>query len=106
LLLFVFLTMWSVKMGHAFFMHHRHADRPVCEAAADRYSAHLHDERYTGEDCTLCAFVLAVPEIFSISVLPDVVLVAPATTRPSLYRSLYGQSGYDTTVCRGPPAAA
>lgn len=104
MLLFVFLAMWSVKMGHAFFAHHQHADRPVCEAAADHSTAHLHDERYAGEDCSLCAFVLAVPDVFSISVLLSPAASTPDTASPTLYESLSGQSAFDTTVSRGPPA--
>ncbi|HOY07328.1 MAG TPA: hypothetical protein PLO67_18095 [Saprospiraceae bacterium] len=104
LLLLVFLAMWSVKMGHAFFAHHQHADRPVCEAAADHSTAHVHDERYAGEDCSLCAFVLAVPDVFSISVLLNAPSSTPDTAVLLPYESRSGQTAFDTTVSRGPPA--
>ena len=104
MLLLIFLTMWSVKMGHAFFAHHRHTDRPVCEAALDHSTAHLHDERYAGEDCSLCAFVLAVPDVFSISALPNDAPSVPYTAPLLPYESRTGQSAFDTTVSRGPPA--
>lgn len=96
--------MWMLKMSHALASHHRHTDRPVCEAASDRSDTHLHDERYAGEDCSLCAFVLAVPDYISFSVLLTSASPAPDTAQTMLYESLRGKTAFDTTVLRGPPA--
>jgi hypothetical protein len=104
LLVFVFVAMWSLKMGHALLAHHEHADRPTCYVATDHDSTHLHDERYAGEDCSLCAFVLAVPDVFSISVLVSTAASLPPATPPMLYETRHDKTAFDTTDLRGPPA--
>lgn len=104
LLVLIFASMWSLKVGHALLAHHEHAEHPVCEAATDHHGAHLHDERYAGEDCSLCAFVLAVPEVFSISVLISPVAQLPDSMQPSLYETPHSKTVFDTTTLRGPPA--
>ena len=96
--------MWSLKVGHALLAHHEHAEHPVCEAATDHHGAHLHDERYAGEDCSLCAFVLAVPDVFSISVLVSTAASLPPATSPMLYETRHDKTAFDTTDLRGPPA--
>lgn len=73
------------------------------EAEHDPNVAHIHDERYAKEQCSLCAFVLSTPELLSItSVLsklgevPDSSVSFPCT--PSCTRTIH-----DTTCLRGPP---
>ncbi|MCC6280242.1 MAG: hypothetical protein IT262_06575 [Saprospiraceae bacterium] len=105
LLVFVFVAMWSLKMGHALLAHHEHADRPTCEVATEHQGTHLHDERYAGEDCSLCAFVLAIPDVFSVSALISPAAQMPDSAQPLLFENPYIQTAFDTTTLRGPPAA-
>jgi hypothetical protein len=103
-LLFTISTMWQA--GHVFFQHQhdRHA-LPVCLAAHDDSGGtHLHDQRYQGETCSLCAFIFAVPELIEWPALPA--LPAAVFQR----RALSYLSPACHTVCtaqpqRGPPAA-
>ena len=104
LLALVFVASWSVKTAHSLCMHHEHHDVPVCEAAHKGNTKHLHDERYAPEDCSVCAFIFAVPEIVCVPVFSP--LPAPAENRetaamPSAYRPVYG----DAVRLRGPPPA-
>lgn len=91
-------------MGHALLAHHDHADRPTCYVATDHDGTHLHDERYAGEDCSLCAFVLAVPDVFSISVLVRPAASLPHMAPTMLYETRHDKTAFDTTDLRGPPA--
>ena len=95
--------MWSLKMGHALLAHHEHADRPNCQVSTDHKGTHLHDERYAGEDCSLCAFVLAIPDVFSISVLVTPTVQAPDTAQLMPYENQPIHSAFDTITLRGPP---
>jgi len=104
-LLLLFLTFWSAKTGHALLMHHQHADHPVCAAASDNSTAHLHDERYAPEDCTLCAFVPAVQEVFVVPVWTTEFIPAPDTQQPLMYESEAGRLADTAAVSRGPPTA-
>ena len=60
---------WSLRMGHALLMHHTHRDLPVCEAAQQGNATHLHDERYHPDDCSVCAFLFAIPDLVGVSFL-------------------------------------
>lgn len=105
LLALVFVASWSVKTIHGLCMHHEHHDVPVCEAAHEGNVQHLHDERYTPEDCSVCAFIFAVPEIVCVPVFSPLPVPAEkreTTTLPSPYRPVYG----DAVRLRGPPPAA
>ena len=85
--------------------HHEHADRPSCEVATNHQGTHLHDERYAGEDCSLCAFVLAIPDVFSISVLISPAAQLPDTAQQMLYENRHIHTVFDTISLRGPPVA-
>ncbi len=105
MLLLLFLAFWSVKTGHVLLMHHHHADHPVCAAASDNSTAHLHDERYAAEDCTLCAFVPSVQEVFTIPVWTTEFVPAPDTQQALEYEGLAGRTAVAAAVSRGPPVA-
>ena len=104
MLLVVFGSMWMLKTVHALSAHHQHLDRPVCEAALDHNAVHIHDERYSGEDCSLCAFVLAVPEFIACPALIASDLVLLHADQPLLYESHSVKATFDTVALRGPPA--
>ncbi|MEQ1747633.1 MAG: hypothetical protein ABMA02_19550, partial [Saprospiraceae bacterium] len=69
LLCFVFLVSLTLKSGHALLLNHIHHAVPTCETGHDAAGAHLHDGRYNPDDCSICAFLFAVPELVSISVV-------------------------------------
>lgn len=97
----LFTTVWSVNSLHDFFLHHEH---PVCEAAFDGKSTHIHDERYEGNSCNFCAFVLSAPELLSILALPARPGKLPETVTPAYYRQPnLTRSACDSTLRRGPP---
>jgi len=104
LLALVFVFSWSLKTAHTLFMHHAHHDVPVCEAAYDGSSSkHFHDERYHPDDCSVCAFIFAIPEIVSVPVLlqPPVLVAARAfIAPPTPFRPVEA----DAVRLRGPPA--
>jgi len=97
----LFTTVWSVSSLHDFFLHHEHA---VCEDAYDGKGAHIHDERYEASDCSLCAFVLSVPEVLSFLALPTQPSKLPDSATPNLYHSpVQSKTACDSTLRRGPP---
>ena len=87
---------------HELFRHHR--EYAVCSAPYDGKTTHLHDERYIGDDCRLCAFVLFVPELLSVTALVAPPAVLPDTVPPVFYQSPAGsKTACDSTLRRGPP---
>ncbi|MBK7936199.1 MAG: hypothetical protein IPJ82_03600 [Lewinellaceae bacterium] len=101
-LILVFSATWSLKSIHEFFRHHH--DHPVCTAAFDGQTTHLHDERYIGDDCSLCAFVLFVPEVITITALVATPSKLPDTVPPVFYQPPSGsKTACDSTLRRGPP---
>ena len=99
-----FVAFWSMKTLHVLASHHSHADHPVCSASDDRSAMHLHDERYASDDCSICAFVLAVPEIISITALLIPTGSEPVTSVPCYCPPKCTNLAKDTTCLRGPPA--
>lgn len=102
LLALVFVSSWSLKTVHTLVMHHAHHDVPVCAAAYEGSSKHFHDERYQPDDCSVCAFIFAVPEIVSVSVLlqpPALVAGREMANPPSRCYSV----DPDSVRSRGPP---
>lgn len=95
----LFINAWLVSSLHNLFLHHEH---PVCEAAHD--GAHLHDERYAGDNCSLCAFVHYVPEIPALSSFFSLSAKLPDSEAPCFYRQPFCQkSACDPVFRRGPP---
>lgn len=103
----LFTAFWSLKTMHVLvFHHHTQAEHPVCEAAHDQKSAHIHDERWAKEDCTLCAFVVSVQESFSIPELRDILHKLPESTSPDFYQAPgLPTKANDAFQQRGPPMA-
>ncbi len=98
----VFFATWSLKSVHEFFRHHR--EHPVCSAPYDGKITHLHDERYIGDDCRLCAFVLFVPELLSITALVAQPAKLPDSVPPVFYQPPPdSKTASDSTFRRGPP---
>lgn len=101
-LVLVFLAAWSLKSVHEFFRHH--SDHPVCTATVKGGGKHLHDERYIGDNCSLCAFVLFVPELLSITTLVAPANRPPDSLPPDFYQAPFdAKTAFDTTLRRGPP---
>ncbi len=88
---------------HRLLQHHEH-DGPQCRVNYERNGAHLHDERYANDHCTLCAFVLSAPYLLSVSALLAKPALAPVS-KATFQRSPNGTNTLlDTTCLRGPPA--
>jgi hypothetical protein len=104
----IFTALWSLKTTHGWLAHeHDHAAHPVCSAAADHHSAHLHDESWAKEDCTLCAFVVSIPEPFVLPEWPVIFGELPCAAVYSLYVApQLSKEACDRAMRRGPPAAA
>lgn len=100
-----FLASWTLKTSHALLVHYEHHAVPVCAAGHEHQATHLHDERYNPDDCSICAFVLAAPE------LPTLILL-PLPPAPLALRSVTPASvavcpaGRSSIFLRGPPALA
>jgi hypothetical protein len=99
-------TFWSLKVAHGFLWHdaqHRH-DKPVCAAAQQRETnvVHLHDERFSADDCTLCGFVLSATELPQ---LPEFAVRALTASigKPVLRRPQRSGVSILSTRLRGPP---
>lgn len=104
LLALVFVASWSLKTLHGLCMHHAHHGAPVCEAAHEGGNTqHLHDERYTPDDCSVCAFMFAVPEIVGMPLLPGAPAEARTTLPAAPVEPLLPVYANDIRL-RGPPA--
>lgn len=104
LLALVFAVSWSLKTVHTWCTHHAHREAPVCEAAHQGNTKHLHDERYHPDDCPLCAFIFSIPELPE---LPDLAPTpAVAAGRVAVFQTAqYAAVSVLSTCSRGPPAA-
>lgn len=99
----IFAAFWSLKTAHVLFWHHAHHNAPVCEAAHDERASHLHDERYNPDDCSICAFICAIPEIQPVSVqLPTLRVFTNALPVHLLVSCTPADVSH--TCLRGPPA--
>lgn len=104
--LFVFAAAWLLRVAHGYAAHAGHGhERPVCSAAhAGSDKIHLHDERYAANDCPVCAFWFAVPELPSITVLQSHQTILAATAAPE-YQSADVRRTPEANFRRGPPAS-
>lgn len=104
-LVLLFAAAWLLRTVHGFILHPGHThDRLVCTAFYDGRpgKTHLHDKRYAVEDCPVCDFAFAIPELLSVTALltpPAVLHDSVATILPASERSTLK----DTTFRRGPP---
>lgn len=98
----IFLASWAVKVGHMIFQHHAHRSVPVCEAARQGQTTHLHDARYQPDDCSICAFLFAIPELIPISALPVLAAAAANCCVPAPPAILLATAA-DSVSSRGPP---
>ncbi|MBL7827500.1 MAG: hypothetical protein JNJ57_12765 [Saprospiraceae bacterium] len=103
LLALVFVAFWLTKTMHVLVLHHHH-DHPVCTASSnDRSEHHFHDERYADDECSICAFVFAIPELISVSVALKNDTPSPSQTQPTYLAPACTDLAHDTTHRRGPP---
>jgi hypothetical protein len=104
-LMLLFTALWSVKTAHVLLSHHHHQEEhPVCEATHDPNSAHIHDERWGVEDCSLCAFVVSVTEPFYLPSLPVFLSKLPDSESPVFYNTpVFSKETCDVSMHRGPP---
>jgi len=102
----LFTALWSVKTAHVLLSHHHHqAEHPVCETSHDPKSAHIHDERWGVEDCSLCAFVVSVSEPFYLPSPPVFLSKLPDSESPVFYNSpVFAKRASDSFMRRGPPS--
>ncbi len=60
----LFAASTGLKTGHLLLHHHHHRETLPCSARHEQGNPfHLHDERYSAEDCLVCAFWFATPEM-------------------------------------------
>lgn len=106
-LMVFFTAFWSLKTAHVLVLHHHaSSDHPVCEAAHDQKSAHIHDKRWANEDCSLCAFVVSVSEPFLLPALPILFSKLPDSESPVFYFApVFSKKACDASMLRGPPVA-
>ncbi|MDX1912295.1 MAG: hypothetical protein SFV22_12455 [Saprospiraceae bacterium] len=104
-LMLLFTALWSLKTTHGWLLHtHSHEAHPVCSAAYDHHSAHIHDESWAKEDCTLCAFVVSIPEPFSLPEWPFLQHQPPQCGPGPIYTAPFvSKSVCDAALRRGPP---
>ncbi len=102
----LFVAAWSLRALHGFTLHHNHPERPICEASHDSSKPlHFHDHRYASDSCSICAFLLATPELLSVTVLLRKMTIHKAEQRHSFYKSPHIETVIDTAKLRGPPMA-
>jgi hypothetical protein len=106
-MLSLFSAFWSQKSLHVLFAHHHdHEEHLVCEAAHDPNTAHIHDERWAVEDCTLCAFVVHAAEPFVLAALPVFSFQLPESELlPCYLGPACSKQARDSAMRRGPPQA-
>ncbi|HRI59998.1 MAG TPA: hypothetical protein PK228_09755 [Saprospiraceae bacterium] len=96
-----FTTAWSLNTLHDLLLHHPH---PVCEAAYDGKGTHIHDERYEGHGCTLCALLLSAPELTARADLLALTSKLPDSESPDFYTAPVRPGAMcGSTLLRGPP---
>ena len=102
LLALIFIAEWALKLGLTLFFHHAHHDAPVCVAAHECIVAHVHDARYLPDDCSMCAFLFAIPELITVAVWLE---PTPAVTEriTQAYLTPLLSPGGDSVNSRGPP---
>ena len=107
-LLLLFTAFWSLKTVHVLALHHHHGDdHPVCEVSHDPNGAHIHDERWANDDCALCAFVVSVPEPFSLPTFSILFSKLPDSESPVFYQApVFFKKAADAVMRRGPPSLA
>lgn len=95
-----------MKTVHVLVLHHHTGENhPVCEATHDANSAHIHDESWAKEDCLLCAFVVSVPEPFTLPLLQLCFSKVPDIAVSVFYHApVIAQKVTDVMMRRGPPA--
>jgi len=105
-LLLLFTGLWSVKTAHVLLSHHHAvAEHPKCEVSHDPNLSHIHDERWAKEDCSLCAFVVSVPEHFTLPTLPALLSSLPESGLPLFYHAPgFSRTAGDPAMRRGPPS--
>lgn len=58
-----FVASWGLRTGHLL-LHCEHHHALPCSARYDESDTyHLHDERYSADDCWVCAFWFATPDL-------------------------------------------
>lgn len=105
-LMLLFAAFWLFKTAHTLSEHHHdHANREACKTLCDHSRAHLHTLHWAKDDCSLCAFVVSVPEPFVLSALPDFLAKLPDSESPVFYRApVFSKKACDSAMRRGPPA--
>ncbi len=58
-----FVLATGMKTGHLLFHHEGHSALPCSARYEGANALHLHDERYAAEDCWVCAFWFALPDL-------------------------------------------
>ncbi|MDO8365196.1 MAG: hypothetical protein Q7T20_00260 [Saprospiraceae bacterium] len=101
----LFSAFWSLKTVHVLASHHHDvSEHPVCESAHDSNSAHIHDERWAIDDCSICAFVVSISESFSLTGLPIFLSKLPESESPIFYQApVFANKACDSAMRRGPP---
>lgn len=104
----LFTTFWSAKTLHGLIAHHHDHDEEhlVCEVSHDPSTAHIHDDRWAVEDCSICAFLVSIPETYSLHTLPTKFFAKLPGSAPAVFYHAPVCSRWvcDAVMRRGPPA--
>lgn len=103
-LMVIFTAGWSFKSLHTLFVHTADHNKSVCSIYYDIHAGgkHIHDERYSKDECSLCAFVLSsfeAPACLEFPVISKTVFHSISFPAESVF---LGQS-LEVTRLRGPP---
>ena len=106
-LAFLFVASLLTKTAHGLLLHHHHAhERHACSAISDKEGGkiHLHDQRFSIEDCQVCDMCFAVTDVLPDLFMP-VLPASPGVKTEFAYRTAFTCLAFDHTPLRGPPAA-
>ena len=106
-LAFLFAASLLMKTVHGVFLHHHHAhERHACSAISDKQGSkvHLHDQRFSIEDCQVCDMCFAVADVLPELLMP-VLPALPGGQTDIPYASVIVCRAFDQTLLRRPPSA-
>ncbi|MCS7036667.1 MAG: hypothetical protein RMJ33_01705 [Saprospiraceae bacterium] len=100
-----FLASEGLRTGHRLFHGDHHHGTLTCLARYERSNTyHLHDERYSADDCWVCAFWCATPDLPSVG--PSLAAIgAEVTSAIAVFLETYTAAPPQLQRSRAPPAA-
>lgn len=103
LILLLLLASQMVRTGH-WLLHHAHHETLPCSAREEGPNTfHLHDERYSAEDCFVCAFWFAFPDLPADRPFLSAWVIAKKAALPGFLEN-FAAASRPQRYLRGPPA--